>query len=636
MTINITLPDGKQLQLTEPVTIATFATMLSRSLAKIAVAATVDGSLVDMAFLLKQDASVKIITVNDKEGLEILRHSAAHLLAHAIKELYPQAQPVIGPTVEDGFYYDFYYQDGFSEHDLIAIEERMHAIAKRNYVIERVVMSRQEALQLFEKLGESFKLKIIADIPGDEPLSLYKQGDFIDLCRGPHVPNTSILKAFKLTKLAGAYWRGDAQNEVLQRIYGTAWPDQKSLDEYVKRIEEAKLRDHRLLGQKMDLFHLQPEAPGMVFWHYNGWNTYKELKNYISQRLIDFGYQEVCTPQLLDRSLWEKSGHWDKYDSNMFITESEKRLYAIKPMNCPGHVQIFKQGIKSYRDLPIRYAEFGSCHRNEHSGTLHGLFRVRGFVQDDGHILCTEDQIAAESSAFLEQLCSVYADLGFTDIIFKLATRPEKRIGQDEQWDKAEEALRQALDQRGVPWELNSGEGAFYGPKIEISLRDCLQRVWQCGTLQIDFSMPDRLGAHYIDEAGNKKPPVMLHRAMLGSFERFIGILLEHTAGNLPLWLAPIQAVVMNITDEQAGYARAVKEKLQNFGFRVNLDLRNEKIGFKIREHSIQRVPYQVVIGNKEMNNGTVAVRTRDGKDLGTFAVDELRELLQTEVNNKR
>jgi len=634
--INITLPDGKQSQLTEPVTVADFAATISRSLSKSAIAAIVDGNSVDLQFLLQQDALVKIITAKDSEGLEVLRHSVAHLLAHAVKELYPTAQPVIGPVIEDGFYYDFYYPAGFSENDLIAIEARMHEIAKRGCPIERTVMERNAALQLFEELGESYKVKIITDISESERLSLYKQGDFIDLCRGPHVPNTSYLKAFKLTKLAGAYWRGDAKNEMLQRIYGTAWSDQNALDEYIKRIEEAKLRDHRLLGQKMDLFHLQPEAPGMVFWHPNGWNIYKEIKSYLSQRLITFGYQEICTPQLLDSTLWERSGHWDKYNNNMFITESEKKLYAIKPMNCPGHVQVFKQGLKSYRDLPIRYAEFGCCHRNEHSGTLHGLFRVRGFVQDDGHILCAEDQILSESISFMDQLCAVYAELGFNEIILRLATRPEKRIGRDEQWDVAEKALQKALDMKGLPWEYNHGEGAFYGPKIEVSLRDCLHRVWQCGTLQLDFCMPERLGAYYIDAKGDKKPPVMLHRAMLGSIERFIGVLLEHTAGSLPLWLAPTQAVIMNITDEQAAYSRKIAEDLKNFGFRINLDLRNEKIGFKIREHSIQRVPYQVVIGNKEMTNGTVAVRTRDGKDLGTFGVDKLIELLQTEIGGKK
>lgn len=634
---NVTFLDGKQIQLSQPVTIREFAaTHCGRPIAQAAVAGKINGTLVDLSYVITSDAEIKVITANDDESLEIIRHSAAHLLAHAVKELYPQTQLTIGPVIEDGFYYDFYYPQAFTENDLATITTRMQEIATRALPIERIEMSRTAASELFEKLGEFYKVKLLTAIPEGEIISLYKQGDFIDLCRGPHLSNTSQLKAFALTKLAGAYWQGDAKNEVLQRIYGTAWQDKKTLSAYLQRIEEAKLRDHRLLGQKMDLFHLQPESPGMVFWHPNGWNIYKELKNYISQNLLSFGYQEVYTPLLLDSSLWEKSGHWDKYNNNMFITESEKHLYALKPMNCPGHVQIFKQGLKSYRDLPIRYAEFGCCHRNEHSGTLHGLFRVREFVQDDGHIFCTEEQIASEAIVYMEQLRHVYIDLGFSDLIIKLATRPEKRIGADELWDKAELTLQHVLEQQNFKWEYNHGEGAFYGPKIEVSLRDCLNRVWQCGTLQIDFSMPMRLGAYYIAEDGSKKHPVMLHRAMLGSIERFIGVLLEHTNGNLPLWLAPTQVSVMNITDEQATYAQHVAQMLQNSGIRVNLDLRNEKIGFKIRRHSMQHVPYQLVIGNKEMADNTVSVRAHDGNNLGAFSTDKLQEFLQARIASKQ
>lgn len=634
--IIITLPDGKQLNCVEPLNVSSIAMQISRNLAKKAVAGYVDGALVDLSFLIEKDSAVKIVTVDDAEGLNILRHSTAHLLAHAVKELFPTAQPVIGPVVEDGFYYDFYYPQGFSERDLAIIEQRMYEIAKNDLPIERMTMLRDDAIAFWQERNETFKVKILQDLPEDELITVYKQGDFIDLCRGPHVPNVKMLKAFKLTKLAGAYWRGDANNEVLQRIYGVAWQDQKSLDDYLQRIEEAKLRDHRLLGQKMDLFHIQPEAPGMIFWHPNGWTIYKELRNYVAQRLFEFGYHELCTPQIIDKVLWEKSGHWDKYSNNMFVTESEKSLYAIKPMNCPGHIEIFKQGLKSYRDLPLRYAEFGYCHRNEHSGTLHGLFRVRGFTQDDGHIFCTEEQLASESIEYLQQLRAIYADFGFNDVILRLSTRPEKRIGEDALWEMAEQGLAQALETLGLPWEYNHGDGAFYGPKIEVSLKDCLGRVWQCGTLQLDFFMAERLGAYYIDSNGDKKTPVMLHRAVLGSFERFIGILLEHTAGNLPLWLAPIQVVVLNITDEQLDYAKQITNLLRKANIRAEVDVRNEKIGFKIREHSIRRVPYLLVVGNKEMANNEMAVRRRDGTDLGNFTIAKITELLKQEINDKK
>lgn len=627
----ITLPDGKILEFSSPIAVGAIAASIGAGLAKAAIAGEVDDQLVDTSHLVSSDARVRIITAADAVGLDILRHSTSHLLAHAVKELYPAAQLVIGPTIEDGFYYDFYYPQGFSEHDLEAIEKKMHEIATRAHPLERLTMSREEAVKFFADAGEKYKVELIAAIPQGEPITLYRQGDFVDLCRGPHVPNLKFLQAFKLTKVAGAYWRGDSNNEVLQRIYGTAWPDKKALAAYLERLEQAKLRDHRVLAQKLDLLHLQPEAPGLIFWHANGWNIYKEIKQYLSKRLVEFDYQEICTPQLLDSSLWEKSGHWDKYHNNMFVTESEKHLYALKPMNCPGHIQVFKQGLKSYRDLPIRYAEFGSCHRNEHSGTLHGLFRVRGFVQDDGHILCTENQVAAEAAVYMDQLYAVYKDFGFSgsqNIIIKLATRPEKRIGADEQWERAERLLAEVLNSKKLAWEYNPGEGAFYGPKIEVSLRDCLHRVWQCGTLQLDFCMPERLGAYYIDESGNKKTPVMLHRAMLGSIERFIGIMLEHTAGDLPLWLAPVQVVVMNITDAQSEYAQKIAQSLKQRNVRVNLDLRNEKISYKIREHSMRRVPYQVIVGNDEMAAGMVAVRARDGKDLGKMSIDELNKIM--------
>ena len=561
-------------------------------------------------------------------NLEIIRHSTAHLLAQAVKELFPSVKLAIGPTIEDGFYYDFAYPHSFTEEDLLRIEGRMREIAKRNLAIIRKDLTRVEALELFNQLKENYKVELINDLPADEQISVYEQGGFVDLCRGPHVANTSELKAFKLTKLAGAYWRGDSNREMLQRIYGTAWPTKEELKSYLERLEQAKLRDHRLLGKKMDLFHFQKEAPGMVFWHPNGWAICQALRQYISRKLSETGYQEINAPIILDKTLWEKSGHWDKYAEHMFITSSENRVYAIKPMNCPGHIMIFKQGLKSYRDLPIRYAEFGCCHRNEHSGTLHGLLRVRGFTQDDAHIFCTPGQIESEAGRCVDQLLSAYADFGFDDVSINLATRPDKRIGADEVWDAAEKALANVLENKNISYQLNVGEGAFYGPKLEFILRDCLGRVWQCGTVQVDFSMPARLGAYYIAEDGSKHAPVMIHRAMLGSLERFIGILLEETAGNLPLWLAPVQAVVLNITDSQCEYAEKIGQELAKNGLRIKNDLRNEKIGFKIREHSMQKVPYLLIVGDREMVEGKVAVRSRDGKDLGAMMVEDIKKLL--------
>jgi len=566
--------------------------------------------------------------MSQNSNLDILRHSTAHLLAHAIKTLYPDAKLAIGPSIEDGFYYDFSCPTTFSETDLPRIEEKMHEIASLNLPIIRKELSREEALALFSRLGESYKVELINALSTDQPISVYEQGDFVDLCLGPHVKTTKELQAFKLTKLAGAYWRGDSKNEMLQRIYGTAWANKKDLDAYLKRLEEAAKRDHRLLAKKMDLFHLEEESPGMAFWHPNGWVLYKLIKDFIARKASEFGYQEISTPIMLARELWEKSGHWDKYSEVMFTTGSEERLFAIKPMNCPGSIELFKQGLKSYRDLPIRYSEFTTLHRNEHSGTLHGILRVREFVQDDGHIFCTEEQIESESLRYLDELFSVYSNFGFHDIIIRLSTRPEKRTGSDETWDKAEKALTDVLNKKGAKWELQPGEGAFYGPKIEFSLKDSLGRVWQCGTLQLDLSMPARLGAYYIAEDGSKKTPVMLHRAMIGSLERFIGILLEETAGNLPLWLSPVQAVILNITDNQIAYAEKVHTELKEIGLRVNLDLRNEKIGFKIRQHAMQRVPYQLVVGDKEMQDGTIAVRDRDGKNLGAMSVADFVKIM--------
>jgi threonyl-tRNA synthetase len=628
----ITLPDGSQRSFDHPVSVMDVANDIGPGLARATLAGKVNGKLVDASYVIDNDAELAIVTERDEDGLEVIRHSTAHLLAQAVKALYPETQVTIGPVIEDGFYYDFARPEPFTEADLAKIEQKMAELAKQDFRVSRSVMSRDEAVEFFRNMGEAYKAEIIESIPKDEALSLYQQGDFIDLCRGPHVPSTGKLKAFKLMKVAGAYWRGDSNNEMLQRIYGTAWTDKKALKAYLHRLEEAEKRDHRRLGRQLNLFHSQEEAPGMVFWHDKGWTIYQQVEQYIRGRLREHGYQEVKTPEVVDRILWEKSGHWDKFRDDMFITESEKRTYAIKPMNCPCHVQIYNQGLKSYRDLPLRMAEFGSCHRNEPSGTLHGLMRVRNFTQDDAHIFCTEDQIQAEVSAFIDLLFSVYADFGFEDIIIKLSTRPEQRVGADEVWDKAEHALETALNAKGLAWDLQPGEGAFYGPKIEFSLRDCLGRVWQCGTIQVDFSMPGRLDAHYIAEDGSKQVPVMLHRAILGSLERFIGILIEHHAGAFPLWLAPVQAVVMDITDRQADYVQKVKKTLQKHGLRVNADLRNEKIGFKIREHTLQKVPYMLVVGDREVENSTVAVRTRSGEDLGSLTIDDLVAKLTEEV----
>jgi len=628
----ITLPDGSQREFSAPVTVAEVAADIGAGLAKAALAGKVDGRVVDTSYRIEHDVQLAIITEKDAEGLEVIRHSTAHLLAQAVKELFPQAQVTIGPVVEDGFYYDFAYERAFTPEDLQRIEQRMEELAKRDFPVQRSVMARDEAVEFFRKQGEEYKAQIIADIPQGEDISLYRQGDFIDLCRGPHVPSTGKLKAFKLMKLAGAYWRGDSNNEMLQRIYGTAWPDKKALKDYLHRLEEAEKRDHRKIARQLDLFHVQEEAPGMVFWHDNGWMLYQQIEQYVRQTLRRHGYQEVRTPALADRVLWEKSGHWEKFRDDMFTTESEKRTFAIKPMNCPCHIQIFNQGLKSYRDLPLRMSEFGSCHRNEPSGTLHGLMRVRGFTQDDAHIFCTEDQIQGEVSAFIDLLRAVYADFGFQDIIIKLSTRPEKRVGSDEVWDKAEHALERALNAKQLPWDLQPGEGAFYGPKIEFSLKDCLGRVWQCGTIQLDFSMPGRLGAEYVAEDGSRQTPVMLHRAILGSMERFIGILIEHYAGAFPAWLAPVQAVAMDITDRQADFVQEVTESLCSRGFRAKSDLRNEKIGFKIREHTLQKVPYLLVVGDREVENRTVAVRTRSGEDLGAMTVEAFAERLAAEI----
>lgn len=628
----IRLPDGSERHFKNPVSVYEIAQDIGSGLAKAALAGRVDGLLVDTSYSVSKDAEVNIITAKSAEGLEVIRHSCAHLLAQAVKQLFPQAQVTIGPVIEDGFYYDFAFERSFTPEDLEAIEKRMTELAERNIEIERTVMPRDEAIVFFRNLGEEYKARIIADIPKDESLSLYRQDDFIDLCRGPHVPNTGHLKTFKLTKIAGAYWRGDARNEMLQRIYGTAWADKKQLKDYLHRIEEAEKRDHRKIGRALDLFHTQPEAPGMVFWHDKGWTIYLQIQNYIRKQLKDHGYQEVHTPEVVDRSLWEKSGHWEKFAENMFITHSENRDYAIKPMNCPCHVQIYNQGLKSYRDLPLRLAEFGSCHRNEPSGTLHGLMRVRNFVQDDAHIFCTEDQIQQEVSVFIDLLYKVYADFGFKEISVALSTRPEQRVGSDVLWDKAERALEVALNEKGLQWRLQPGEGAFYGPKVEFVLKDSLGRFWQCGTIQVDFSMPERLEAVYIDEAGERRTPVMLHRAILGSLERFIGILIEEHAGLLPLWLSPVQAVIMNITDRQANYVSEVEDFLKNQGLRVISDLRNEKIGFKIREQTLQRVPYLLIVGDREVEDKMLAVRTRTGEDLGAMPITVFANKLIAEI----
>lgn len=632
----ITLPDGSVRVYDRPVSVAEVAADIGAGLARAALAGKVDGRLVDTSHVLTQDAKLAIITDKDPEGLELIRHSTAHLLAYAVKELYPDAQVTIGPVIEDGFYYDFAYQRPFTPEDLAAIEKRMVELAKRDLPIRREVWPRDKAIEFFKSIGEHYKAEIVASIPEGEEVSLYREGDFIDLCRGPHVPSTGKLKVFKLMKVAGAYWRGDSRNEMLQRIYGTAWVKKEDLEAYLRRLEEAERRDHRKLGKQLDLFHLQEEAPGMVFWHPHGWVLWQEIEQYMRRKFREYGYLEVKTPTVMDRSLWEKSGHWDNYREQMFTTASENRDYAVKPMNCPGHVQIFNHGLRSYRDLPLRLAEFGACHRNEPSGALHGLMRVRAFTQDDAHIFCTEDQVQDEVSAFIRMLQEVYADFGFSDVLVKLSTRPEKRVGSDASWDKAEAALAAALKQNHLAYELQPGEGAFYGPKIEFTLKDALGRLWQVGTLQLDFNLPVRLGAEYVAEDNTRRPPVMLHRAILGSMERFIGILIEHYAGNFPLWLAPVQAVVMNITDAQADYAQEVTQTLKEQGFRVVSDLRNEKITYKIREHSMRRVPYQLIVGAKEKAQGVVAVRVRGGEDLGQMCLDSLTDRLRKEISSKR
>ncbi|OJY40182.1 MAG: threonine--tRNA ligase [Legionella sp. 40-6] len=632
---NVKLPDGSVRHFEAPVTVFAVAESISPGLAKAAIAGRVNNRLVDTSYLLQEDCSLVILTDKQEDSLEIIRHSTAHLLAQAVKILFPSAQVTIGPTIEDGFYYDFAFERPFTPEDLEQIEAKMYEIARQNHPVKRRELSRNDAIAYFKNLGEEYKAKIIADIPETEILSLYSQGEFEDLCRGPHVPATGFLKAFKLTKVAGAYWRGDANNEMLQRIYGTAWADKKALADYLFRLEEAEKRDHRKLGKTLELFHFQDIAPGMVFWHPKGWTIYQQLEQYMRSRLKDFGYQEIKTPQLVDRVLWEKSGHWANFRDEMFITETDNRHYAVKPMNCPCHVQIFNQGLKSYRDLPLRFSEFGNCHRCEPSGSLHGLMRVRNMVQDDAHIFCTEEQIQSEVDMMLQLVQSVYADFGFNEIKYRLALRPEKRVGSDEVWDKAENALKEAMTGRGISWVDAPGEGAFYGPKIECSLADCLGRIWQCGTIQIDFSMPQRLDASYVAEDGSKQIPVMIHRAILGSFERFMGILIEHYAGKLPLWLAPVQAVVLTITDKQHAYAEEVTKTLQKRGLRVNFDLRNEKIGFKIREHTLQKVPYLLVIGDKEVESGQVAVRSREGHDLGVMTINTICDTLMQEIMRK-
>ncbi|MEN8219740.1 MAG: threonine--tRNA ligase [Pseudomonadota bacterium] len=634
MPLTITLPDGSHRQYDHPVSVAEIAASIGAGLAEAALAGKVNDRLVDTSTIIEDNVSLAIITAHDPQGLEIIRHSCAHLMAQAVKSLFPKAQVTIGPVVENGFYYDFAYDKSFTPQDLEKIQAKMKKLAAENHPVTRSVMSRDEATEFFRAQGEEYKAQIIESIPTNDEISLYKQGEFTDLCRGPHVPSTGKLKAFKLMKLAGAYWRGDPNNEMLQRIYGTAWPNKKGLKAYLRRLEEAEKRDHRKLGKHLDLFHVQEEAPGMVFWHDKGWIVYLQIQDYIRRLLRQHGYQEVNTPQLVDRSLWEKSGHWDKFGNMIFSTHSENRDYAVKPMNCPCHIQIFNQGLKSYRDLPLRMAEFGSCHRNEPSGTLHGLLRIRNFVQDDAHIFCTEEQIQNEVSDFIDLVFKVYADFGFSDIIVKLSTRPDQRVGSDEVWDKAEKALELSLNNKQLNWELQPGEGAFYGPKIEFSLKDCIDRVWQCGTIQVDFSMPGRLGAEYVAPDGSKQVPVMLHRAILGSLERFIGILIEEYAGALPVWLAPVQAAILNITDSQAEYAKTVEAQLLKHGFRVTTDLRNEKIGLKIREHSLQKVPYLLIVGEREVKNQQITVRLRDGEDKGAMSLAAFTEILNAEMAN--
>jgi threonyl-tRNA synthetase len=629
---NIRLPDGSIKVFTDPVTVAEIARAIGPGLARAALAGRVNGKLVDVSYRVERDAEVSIVTDRDKEGVDLIRHSAAHLLAYAVKELFPEAQVTIGPVIEDGFYYDFSYKRPFTPEDLAAIEKRMSELAAKDLPVTREVWPRDKAVEFFKSIGEHYKAEIISAIPAGEEVSLYREGDFIDLCRGPHVPSTGKLRVFKLMKVAGAYWRGDSNNEMLQRIYGTAWAKKEEQDAYLRMLEEAEKRDHRKLGAQLDLFHLQEESPGMVFWHPNGWAIWQQVEQYMRRVYRDNGYLEVRCPQVLDRSLWEKSGHWQNYKENMFTTESEKRDYAIKPMNCPGHIQIYNKGLRSYRELPLRYGEFGVCTRNEPSGALHGIMRVRAFTQDDGHIFCTENQIKPEVTAFTALLKRVYADFGFTEILYKLATRPAKRVGSDEVWDKAEKALRAALEEGGIVFEMLPGEGAFYGPKIEYHLKDSIGRSWQCGTMQVDFSMPGLLGAEYVAEDNARRVPVMLHRAILGSMERFVGILIEHYAGAMPLWLAPVQAVVLNISEGQGEYASAVAARLKSAGYRVQADLRNEKISYKIREHSLQKLPYQLIVGEKEKAGEKVAVRTRAGEDLGQMGLAEFIARLESEA----
>ncbi|MCB5183711.1 threonine--tRNA ligase [Methylobacillus gramineus] len=631
----IRLPDGSERKFEGPVTVAEVAMNIGAGLARAALGGKVNGKAVDTSYQISDDAELAIITDRDADGLEIIRHSTAHLLAQAVKQLFPEAQVTIGPVIENGFFYDFSYKRPFTPEDLEKIEARMQELAKRDIPIVRTVMLRDKAVEYFKSIGESYKAEIIASIPVDQEISLYTQDDFTDLCRGTHVPSTGKLKAFKLMKVAGAYWRGDSNNEMLQRIYGTAWAKKDDLDAYLHMLEEAEKRDHRKLGRQLDFFHMQDEAPGMVFWHPRGWSIWQEIEQYMRQMFREYGYQEVRTPTIMDRTLWEKSGHWQNYHDNMFTTASENRDYAVKPMNCPGHVQIYNNSLHSYRDLPLRLAEFGSCHRNEPSGALHGLMRVRGFTQDDAHIFCTEDQVRDEVADFIVMLYKAYQDFGFTDVLVKLSTRPEKRVGSDEAWDKAEESLAAALRQNNLEYEIQPGEGAFYGPKIEFTLKDSLGRLWQCGTIQLDPNLPERLGAEYVDEDNTRKHPVMLHRAIVGSMERFIGILIENFAGAMPAWLAPVQAMVLNISDGQAAYVNQVVEELRKNGLRVDSDLRNEKITYKIREHSLQKLPYLLVAGEREMQAGQVAVRTRKGEDLGSMSISAFIERLKSDVANK-
>jgi len=634
MPIIITLPDGSQRHFEQPVTVADVALSIGAGLARATLAGKVDGKVVDAAHLIERDAALSIVTSKDAEGVEVIRHSTAHLLAHAVKQLFPDAQVTIGPVIENGFFYDFSYQRPFTPEDLTAIEKCMAELCKQDLPVTRKVLPRDEAVSYFKGINENYKAEIIESIPADQDVSLYTEGDFTDLCRGPHVPSTGKLKVFKLMKLAGAYWRGNSNNEMLQRIYGTAWAKKEELDAYLFQLEEAEKRDHRKLGKQLDLFHMQDSMPGMVFWHPNGWTLWQEVEQYMRRKFRSHDYQEVRTPTIMDKTLWEKSGHWENYRDNMFTTASENRDYAVKPMNCPGHVQIFNHGLHSYRDLPLRLAEFGSCHRNESSGSLHGLMRVRGFTQDDAHIFCTEAQVQAEVSSFIVMLNEIYRDFGFNEVIVKLSTRPEKRVGSDETWDKAEAGLSAALQQNELAYDIQPGEGAFYGPKVEFTLKDSLGRLWQCGTIQLDFNLPVRLGAEFVDEDNTRRPPVMLHRAILGSMERFIGILIEHHAGAFPLWLAPTQAVLMNISQAQEEYVLEIGQLLRDAGIRVQLDLRNEKITRKIREHSLQKLPYQLIFGDKEVAGRLIAVRTRSGEDLGQMTPQDLIARFKSEIKS--